>query len=181
VPLLPLGRHLSEYPDASGDAADLWEYLVAQIDPDGGHHELHTAIADRLQSGDALLMLDGLDEIVGADVRRKVVQAILGFTDRYPRCRIVVTCRGAAVRKCAARRLALPNWPSTPLADWTLGQMRQFTALAYTALAPLMGFSAAECEERIGDLHDALLSRPDLQRLGTRPLLVAIMGVGTSQ
>lgn len=177
APLLPLGRHLSEYPDSRGDAEDMWEYLVAQIDPDGGHQHLHTAIADRLQSGDILLMLDGLDEIVGADVRRKVVQAIVGFTERYPRCRIVVTCRVRPYENAAQEGWALHDWPNTSLADWTIGQMRQFTALAYTAHAPLIGLSAAECDERIRDLHAALLGRPDLQQLGTRPLLLAIMVV----
>ncbi|MCD0442562.1 NACHT domain-containing protein [Glycomyces sp. A-F 0318] len=58
----------------------------------------HRAIAEgvrlRLESGRALVMLDGLDETAGVEARQEVARWIKTQTECYPKCRFVVTARG---------------------------------------------------------------------------------------
>jgi len=51
------------------------------------------AIEYLLSNGRAVVIFDGLDELLDTDLRRDVVQAVEGFAHRYPTCPIVVTSR----------------------------------------------------------------------------------------
>lgn len=46
-----------------------------------------------LRNGRAIVLLDGLDELVEPDLRRKVVQLVDGFVNRYPLVPVIVTAR----------------------------------------------------------------------------------------
>jgi hypothetical protein len=52
-----------------------------------------SAIEYLLLNDRAVVILDGLDELLDTSLRRDVVQAVEGFANRYPTCPIVVTSR----------------------------------------------------------------------------------------
>ena len=175
-PLLPFAKQLADSKRPAG-AADLWNYLAGQMESEGRYAGLAVAIHDEIEAGNALLMLDGLDEVAGTESRRQVVRAVQAFAQEYPHCRIVVSCR---VRAYAGERNAewqISGWPSATLADWTSAQMRHFVDAWYVAAAAATGMADAKRNERAAGLRRAITVREDLRRLGVRPLLMTIMAL----
>lgn len=52
----------------------------------------------RLEKGDCVVLLDGLDEVTDESAHMQVAERINAFVDRYPRNRYIVTCRIAGWR-----------------------------------------------------------------------------------
>ena len=174
LPILPFAKHLAEHHAQAAGAADLWNYLAAQLGERGRYQGLAEAVHTELEAGRVLLMLDGLDEVSGERSRQLVVQAVTAFRREYPSGRMVVSCRVRAYEGAQNAVWQLPGWPSVTLADWTLGQMRHFVAAWYDAVG---GLPPDEGTRRRADLQAAITRRADLQRLGGRPLLLTIMAL----
>jgi formylglycine-generating enzyme required for sulfatase activity len=180
APLLPLARAFANAPQRHGMEADLWNYLVDLLQPKGAYSGLAEAVLDEIEQGQAILLLDGLDEVVGSTTRRQVVEAIVAFARSHKRCRIVVSCR---IRAYDAqinpqnKQWQLPGWPVATLADLTPAQMNHFVNAWYRAVAASDEKIAAQAEERIAELQAALRARLDLRKLGVRPLLLTIMAL----
>lgn len=177
APLLPLAKRFADQPARQGEAEDLWDYLVDHLQPRGANAGLAAAVHEELEAGRAILLLDGLDEVAGADSRRKVVRAVQSFAGRYPTCRIVVACRVRAYEGERNSAWQLPGWPTATLADWTPGQMLAFINAWYHTVAELHGRSEAWRNERIASLTRAITTREDLQRFGRQPLMMTVMAL----
>lgn len=93
LPLRQIGRFLQARPDEGTEGhARLIEYLIAALASE--RIELPKDFFDPwLTGGDALILLDGLDEVVDPGLRRRVSRLVESFTQTYPRCRYVVTSR----------------------------------------------------------------------------------------
>jgi formylglycine-generating enzyme required for sulfatase activity len=118
-------------------------------------------------------LLDGLDE-VGVEDRRELIQpAIESLCDVYPRCRVIVTCRGysytLAKQKLAQRGRRFEELRVLPFEP---EQMHQFVRRYYAQLAAQ---ARSTKETNIADLLQALKNRPALQRLGANPLLLTLI------
>lgn len=174
--LLPFARRVVTPSDHPGTADDLWNYIAAELEKDGRFTGLAAAVYDELEAGRVLLMLDGLDEVTGAESRRQVVRAVQAFGAQYPQCRIVVTCRVRAYVGEQNQEWQL-GWQTATLADWTLGQMQHFVEAWYGAAAAASGMHPDKRDERTRALQRAITVRADLQRLGIRPLLLTIMAL----
>lgn len=177
LPLLPLARRLAAQPGRAAGADDLWNYIADHLEANGRHAGLAAAIHDELEQGHILLLLDGLDEVAGADSRRQVVDAVRAFAEQYTHCRMVVACRVRAYEGDQNVRWRLPRWPTATLADWSIGQMEFFVAAWYAAAATASALVTEVRDARIQALQRAILARADLQRLGIRPLLLTIMAL----
>lgn len=175
-PLLPFAKRLASLQHPAG-ATELWNYLAGQLESEGRHQGLAAAVHDELESGNALLMLDGLDEVAGIESRRQVVRAVERFAHEYPQCRIIVSCRVRAYEGERNTGWQLPGWPTATLADWIPAQMRDFVDAWYKAAATATGMSDAKRDERTASLRRAISMRADLRRLGVRPLLMTIMAL----
>ena len=173
-PLLPFAQQVAERLERPAGAADLWDYLATRLEHGERFEGLAAAVHDELEAGNVLLMLDGLDEVVGADSRRQVVGAVRAFAAEYPQCRIVVSCRVRAYEGERNQAWQLPGWPVATLADWTPAQMRRFADAWYTAVPGLL---EEQRSARAQSLRRAIDTRADLRRLGIRPLLMTIMGL----
>ena len=124
-----------------------------------------------------ILLLDGLDEVGTDNARQDIVRAIQAFAQTYPQCRIAVTCRVRAYEGEKNAKWHLAGWPVVTLADWTLEQMQQYIKAWYLAAGTIASMSIKTREEREASLSEAIATRADLQRLGTRPLLLTIMAL----
>ncbi len=158
--------------DDDAQPETLWNFIVNRLTA-----QRLEFVADRLsellETGDVLLLLDGLDEI--ADLRRRsVVQgAILAFSERYPRCRMLVTCRTLSYQDPDWR---LPDFPSFELAEFDDEKIDRFIAAWYHELAQLAVVPPAESDGMTGRLREAV-RRPDLRRLAGNPLLLTVMAL----
>ena len=158
--------------DDDAQPETLWNFIVDRLTA-----QRLDFVADRLsellETGDVLLLLDGLDEI--ADLRRRsVVQgAILAFSERYPRCRMLVTCRTLSYQDPDWR---LPDFPSFELAEFDDEKIDRFIAAWYHELSQLAVVPPAESDGMTGRLREAV-RRPDLRRLAGNPLLLTVMAL----
>jgi formylglycine-generating enzyme required for sulfatase activity len=172
LPLLPFAQRLAADPQSAGSAAELWNYIADHLEPQGAERGLAEAMYAELTAGRVLLLLDGLDEVAGGGARQKVVRAVQQFAREHAACRMVVSCRVRAYEGEENAEWRLPGWPTATLADWTIAQMRSFVDAWYGAAGVRM--PATERDRRRRGLRQALDSRPDLRRLGIRPLLLTI-------
>jgi formylglycine-generating enzyme required for sulfatase activity len=177
APLLPLAKRFADDPTRQGEADDLWNYLVEHLQSKDANPGLAAAVHEEIAAGRAILLLDGLDEVAGAESRRKVVRAVQSFAARYPTCRMVVACRVRAYEGERNAPWRLPGWPSATLADWTISQMRFFVQAWYHTLAGLRGRPEVWRDERIAGLTRAIAAREDLQRFGRQPLMLTVMAL----
>ncbi|NJN68826.1 MAG: hypothetical protein HC884_20055, partial [Chloroflexaceae bacterium] len=141
LPLLPFSRFLLERPGQAGSADDLWNYLASTLETKGRYEGLAAAVHEELEAGRVLLLLDGLDEVVGAETRCRVVSAVQDFARAYAQGRIVVSCRVRAYEGERNQAWQLPGWPTATLADWTVGQMQHFVRAWYAAAATASGMA----------------------------------------
>lgn len=177
LPLLPFARRLAGQPIRAGAADDLWGYIAGQLEPGDIRTGLAAAVHAELAAGHVLLLLDGLDEVAGAESRRKVVRAVWSFAQEYPQCRIVVTCRVRAYEGEQNQAWQLPGWATTRLEEWNQAQMQHFVAAWYAAAVQAGGLPEARRDELAAALQRAVAASRDLQRLATRPLLLTIMAL----
>ncbi|MFC3493536.1 NACHT domain-containing protein [Glycomyces rhizosphaerae] len=77
------------------------------------HRSIAEDVRQRLETGRALVMLDGLDETAGVEARQEVARWIKAQTECYPKCRFVVTSRG-------------PGLDNTVLADSDTVRVKHF-------------------------------------------------------
>ena len=76
-----------------------------------------------LESGKAILLLDGMDEVADPDLRARVARLVESFTLAYPNCRFIVTSR--VVGYSGPARLQA-DYVTTTVRDFALDDVRQF-------------------------------------------------------
>jgi formylglycine-generating enzyme required for sulfatase activity len=137
---------------------------------------------DCLDHGDALLTLDGLDEVGDPARREQVAHAIVDLAQhRCPRARLLVTCRvrqytlDTSGRPTAA--WALPGFHVTTLADFDNNQIDAFIRAWFGELCALGRFSEEVYDQKIASLKEAIGLRPDLQEIAPRPILLTQMAL----
>jgi len=171
---LPAGR------DERGQAEHLLAYIEKVLK--AGHYgaDFLDHALRCLGSGDALLILDGLDEVGDPARREQVAHAIVDLAQRrYPRARLLVTCRmrqyplDAAGRPKAA--WALSGFYVATLADFDSTQIDRFVETWFNELCARGCFSEEICDQKIASLKEAIGLRADLQEIAPRPILLTQM------
>ncbi|MGH2523947.1 MAG: NACHT domain-containing protein, partial [Anaerolineales bacterium] len=152
-----------------------------------GRPELAGRVLELLENGDALVVLDGLDEVThpnparaDADRRRAVAQVIGHFAHtRFPHARLLVTCREKQYPLNAEGEPAapwkLPGFPVVKLADFDPEQIESFVA---------QWFDELQARGRVKDtpadraaLLAALAARRELTDLAPKPILLTQMAL----
>jgi formylglycine-generating enzyme required for sulfatase activity len=167
---------------SSGQAEHLLAYVTKRLEK--GHYDadLPPHVLHCLQTGDALLILDGLDEIGDPGRRQQVAEAIVDLArHRYPDIRLLVTCR---VRQypmdsagCPMAAWALPGFRVVTLADFDRDQIDAFVGAWFTVLYELDRFSEEVRDQKTQSLRGAIRVRPDLQDIAPRPILLTQMAL----
>ncbi len=131
------------------------------------------ALHHKLEHGQALVLLDGLDEISSATQRTLMRDATIAFVERYPRLRVLVTCR---TRSYQDKGWQLPDMPVFELAPLDKEKINAFIEAWYSELGRLglvPWYEAAGLAQRLRDA----LQRSDLKRLAPNPLLLTVMAL----
>ncbi|NJM06037.1 NACHT domain-containing protein [Candidatus Gracilibacteria bacterium] len=173
IPLQALAQRLLDLPVAPVDGETLWQAIAAYLDRLTFDLPPAPTLGVLREAGRLLLLLDGLDEVASLSTRSRLAEAVHQFALAYPNCRIIVTCRERVYRDRNARAFQLPRWPDPVLLPWNRAQMERFVTAWYAAI-PATVLPATERAQRSSALIDALRQRPDLRRIGERPLLLTM-------
>lgn len=121
-----------------------------------------------LESGKCLLMLDGLDELPDSKHRERAVKAIKVFSQTYPQCRILVTCRTAlynvSLEKQPLAGELFAGFTPMEIVQLAPGLVRQFIANRFTD---------SQCCKSDA-LWDMLLNNGNITPLAGNPLMLSI-------
>ncbi|MCB5169920.1 NACHT domain-containing protein [Streptomyces bambusae] len=163
LPLRALSRHGGRLPAPRGFLAAAGSPLAGS-QPEGWETRV-------LDSGRALVLVDGLDEVPEAE-RAEARDWLAGLISAYPGNRWLVTTRPAAVRE---DWLAEEGFSELTLSPMTAADVAGFIGRWHTAAAtgrPEADADLAGLETR---LRDAVRSKPDLGRLATNPLMCGLI------
>lgn len=125
---------------------------------------------ERLDAGDALVLLDGLDEAPTEQHRRAFLGLLEETTERYDKCRYVLTSRPAAF----SDELVLPGFAQVridPLEDAAIETFLRRWCEA------LFADSAAGAERHLSELLEALRSRREIRRMARNPVMLTALAV----
>lgn len=129
-----------------------------------------------IDAGQALLLLDGLDEVAGRAGRERVARHVAEFLRTNARNRAVVTSRIVGYHTAP-----LPGeLPHFLLAPFTAGEIRQFAhqwCLAYELQAGDTEPARRRAEAEAGKLIAAVESRLHIHNLATNPLLLTVIAL----
>jgi len=174
VPILIVLRDFSRFlPDGVKKAEPryLWDFFVSRLEVQNlafAAEPLHQI----LEGGKAIVLLDGLDEIPTRERRTLVRDVVIAFAVRYPRSRVVVTCRALSYQDPAWQ---LEGFPVFELAPFDDEKMDRFIEAWYSELARL-GAMREYDRDVVWQLRMAV-RRPDLRRLASNPLLLTVMAL----
>jgi predicted NACHT family NTPase len=140
----------------NAEASDMKTLVAAELARAGLGRGVAAFVERGLEDGRLRLLFDGLDEVARSEHDR-VVRELRDLARMYPRCQLVVTCRGAAyfgqlapefthvVRVAefddAAIRRFLRNWPGIETqakVDQVFGALRKSPPLMLLARSPLV-------------------------------------------
>ena len=165
-------KALPKQPDAPGAVTHLLEYLERLL-ADCELAPAFAAVKAHLDAHGGLVLFDGLDEVPEADQRRlQILQAVEDFAGRFPKCRILVTCRTYAYQKQAWR---LKNFRVAVLSPFTDGQICWFVNAWYRHVAARRETGRETWEGRAALLQQAIFRSPQLHSFARRPLLLTLM------
>ena len=180
LPLRDLGQHLKEkYPNSGKDGpAVLLDFLRAYYLAQNIclPEDFFTPV---LASGEAVLLLDGMDEVADTSLRHRIARLIEAFAQRYPDCRFVVTSREVGydgpARVSAGFGLA-------KVLDFSPAEVRQFvhdwtrvveTTLAASESAEILSLADAQSAR----LTEAIDHNPRVAELAVNPLLLTVIAL----
>jgi amino acid adenylation domain-containing protein len=127
-----------------------------------------------LQSGRALLLIDGVDEVAERH-RDKVLDWVEDLTRFYPDVFYIVTSRPAAVSYERRQRLRRSGFSAVRLDPLSPTQVKDFIVRWHQAVAGSGHAETETLDEFATSLRAALGRRRDLPRLATNPLLCAML------
>lgn len=125
-----------------------------------------------LTGGGVFVMLDGVDEVAHFD-RPRVAEAIGQLVAAYPKARFVVTTRPAAVPAGWLARYGFAEATIAPLTARDQGELIGRWHHAMAAAVPVERRGTLYAKEQ--RLRDRLDDTPSLARLGSNPLMLAML------
>ncbi len=164
LPILVYMRDWAKYPERSllDQVRDFAENTL-QVD-------LPTGFLEHWTEGQALLLLDGLDEVAEDSTRAALVEKINCFLAAHENNWAVITSRPWGYRRDYFRTDAYPHFE---LELFNEAQIQEFIEHWYENRCE----NAAEAQEMIRDLQDALKSKDRLQDLVRNPLLLTMVAL----
>ena len=180
LPLRRLGAYLRAYhpvDDGTEGHALLLTHLRQMLEGE------RVALPERffdpyLEKGQAVVLLDGLDEVADPDLRRRVSRLVEAFTAAYPQCRYVVASRVVGYKGPA--RLG-EEYTTTTVRDFTLADVEHFLCNWHLAVAVgQMGpgeSAAAYAEGQTQSLLAAIQKNERIRELAINPLMLTVIAL----
>ncbi|MCP4108783.1 MAG: NACHT domain-containing protein [Desulfobacteraceae bacterium] len=155
------------------EAVHLWDFIIARLKTRKLDFASQ-AIEDALEKGEAIVLLDGLDEISTQEKRTFVRDAVAAFAERFEKSRFIVTCRVLSYQN-PEWKLDEKDFPVFELAPFDKNKIDAFINAWYEDLHRLNVIKTEQEKKTLARrLRDAV-RRPDLWRLAPNPLLLTVM------
>jgi len=178
LPLRDLGKHLRGSDDSKDGAATLLAYLQAYYAaqnirvPDD-------FFAAPLERGQAVVLLDGMDELAETGLRQRVARLIEKFVIRYPQARYAVTSRKVGYE--GAARVGA-GFALAEVREFSPAEMRQFvrdwTRVVEVKLAERESVDILNAaDQQAASLIRAIENNPRVQELAVNPLLLTVIAL----
>lgn len=175
VPVLIRVRELAKVlgPDKTSDSARVLLSFIEQELQTWNLADYLPELRQSLLEGNALVLVDGLDEASEVEWRRERIRRIItDFTSSFPRCRILVTSRTYAYQK---QDWWLPGFTEGVLSPFTDEQIAQFVDRWYAHIAALRNLSPDDAQGRAELLKRAISYSERLGDLAAYPLLLTLI------
>jgi hypothetical protein len=140
---------------------------IAQFISSRAEPRFTPAIQDALDTGHALVLLDGLDEVEREDLRTAIGNGVGAFWNRYPNVRVVLTTRPTAT-------IQIPGFASFELLPWTDHQVSRFVHHWSAALNDALGLSV-DSDTQANQIMRAIASHSGLRELARNPLFLTLL------
>ena len=180
LPLRNLGQHLrTEHPNPGKDGPALlsrylYDYFAAQdiYLPDN-------FFETSLESGNAVILLDGMDEVADKALRERIARLIEKFTVRYPKPRYVVTSRIVGYE--GAARIGA-QFGLAKVREFNPAEVRQFVRDWTRVVEATLAGDASDEILRLADAQSARLiaaieSNARVAELAVNPLLLTVIAL----
>lgn len=146
--------------DWSDSGQSLFSYVCHQFDI-CGFPSAEAFVSALLSKGDAIILLDGLDEVSEAQHKRnEVIRDVVTFSRKFRKCQYCLTCRTAATD------YSFENFNYVEVADFTLDQQLAFVSQWY-------GDDRKRLERFKAGWQEA--NQDGLRDLGRTPLLLTLL------
>jgi energy-coupling factor transporter ATP-binding protein EcfA2 len=151
------------------DCARLWQFVVSQLTL-ANLGDIAPALAAAIKAGQAIVFLDGLDEVPSDDLKRFISSTVAAFAKPpFERSRFVVTCRTVSYQDEAWR---LPGFHVAELVKLDDPKIQRFIEQFYAELAR-RGRDIAS--RRVASLSQAVAQRDELREMAGNPYLLSLM------
>ncbi len=148
---------------------------------DLGLPDLEPLFQEALPGGTALVLLDGLDEIVDPRTRGTVLLAIERLVRAHPDSRYVVTSRTAgyaSMRLTAAFEVVTINpFERADIEKFCVQWSRAYEGLEHGPGSELPPEAEIRAQQRARGLTDAIVASPPIERISETPLLLTLLAL----
>lgn len=182
LPLRDIGRYiqkLTHNPHTSGleGSVHLLQCLLEKLKSE--RLELPLTFFDPyLNSGQAVLLLDGLDEVADPELRRRVSRLVESLARHYPDCRYVVTSR---IKGYDGSARLQGEFVTSTVRDFSLEDIHLFlTHWHQVAAVNQHGrgeFATRQAQQKTANLLQAIQANPRIQELAINPLLLTVIAL----
>ncbi len=131
----------------------------------------------RLQAGECLVLLDGLDEVADEWERRQMAEWVDRLVSTYPRNRYIVTSRPAGYDSAPLEN----DFSRYEVLDFEMAEVEQFVRNWYLAVETATGGDTPKARrdaaQRAAELAAAIRASAGIRRLVVNPLLLSIVAL----
>ncbi len=175
IVLRDFARWLNAQPEDKRLASSrlLWDFIAHDL-AERNVEFANPILAQALQTGRAVVLLDGLDEVLPG-VRGLVQETARAFASRYRHSRYLITCRVLSYQQ-PEWQLPANDFPDYELAPFSSRQIDNFITAWYNEVAAKWNVPATQTTDYARKLQRAV-RRPDLWRLAPNPLLLTVMAL----
>jgi formylglycine-generating enzyme required for sulfatase activity/energy-coupling factor transporter ATP-binding protein EcfA2 len=180
LPLRQIGQFIKAH-HAKNDGTDghalLLDFLLQTLK--NRHVEIPVNYFEKaLNTGQAVVLLDGMDEVADPDLRARVARLIEDFTLAYPKARFIVTSR--IVGYSGAARLS-GDYVITTVRDFTLEDVRQFLSHWHrlVAVGQMGAVESAKtfAASQTSQLMSAIQANERVRDLAINPLMLTVIAL----
>jgi predicted NACHT family NTPase len=155
--LVPIFVTLKEWTEFPGEPSLL--SFVSRQWSDCGIVDAESVLNQCLKNGQALVLLDGLDEVLAVHTDR-TIREMRDWVDRFSKNHVLATCR------IAAKEYTFERFTEVEVADFSEGQIREFVANWFTHHQDL---------PKIERFLDRLKNEKPILELASNPLLLTLL------
>lgn len=181
LPIMVILRDFARYYagklPTKAEPGHLFDFIAARLKAQNLGFVL-PALGKALDAGQAIVLLDGLDEVPTQAQRIFVRDAVRAFLGRYEKSRFLVTCRVLSYQQPQSGKpdLRLNELPTFEIAPFDQEKIDRFASAWYSELGRMGTVPSEDVSALTARLREAV-RRPDLQRLAPNPLLLTVMSL----